>query len=220
MDTNVKQKELHTVAFHRAHLLKRPSAEDLPTLEDADEHKLAGMDKLLRQMHDLHAALSSVGLALKEEARDRYPQKNLYELTDAEYADFPEFKIRIKSDWLDPKYGIALHGGFKFQLYVMQDGYGGRHEIADWINIHIQHLYTTPMAWASTREHVRTLGFFLKGPTYFHDIPMEFATHVSGGRIKDGFTFKTAAFNQAVDDACTVMRKIISRKEHLRAFTE
>jgi hypothetical protein len=157
---------------------------------------------------------------LKVDNHDQYPYESSYELTDTEYASFPEFKIRVKSKWLNPRWRTAIHGDFKFYLHVVQDGYEGRYEIADWITIYIGHLNTTPMSFTSMREHVKTLGFFYRDPacSYFHDLPMNFATRVNFERIKDGLTFKTDAFNEAVEDACKVLQKIISRKQYLRVF--
>jgi hypothetical protein len=213
-------KELETVAFHRKHVLKRPSISDLLTLEDADEYKLPAMDKLLRKMAEFHSELSSVGLKLQVDINDQYPNENLYELTDSAYEHFPRFKIRVKSNWLNPKWKIAIHGGFEFSLHVVQDGYQGRYEIADWITLHICHFDTTPMSFVSSREHVKTLGAFLKDPkdAYFRDIPMSYATSCWGTRR--GMTFKTEAFNEVAEDACKVMQKIISRKQYLKIFTE
>lgn len=209
-------RELRTITFHREQILKKPGEEDLLTLLDADEHKLPAMDKLLKKMQELHAELKSVGLKLHVDKYDKYPFENSYVLTDIEHDAFPEFKIIVHSDWLNPKKRTAIHGGFEFRLHVVQDGYGGRYEIADWITISIRHFNTTPFTFASTREHIRTLNFFYRGQTYFHDIPMAFETHVNMDRLKDGFTFKTDAFNLAVNDACTVMQKIISRKQFLK----
>jgi hypothetical protein len=213
-------KELKTVLFHREHMLKRPSQKHLLTLEDADEHKLPAMDKLLRIMFKFNAELDAVGLKRKVDKNDQYPHKNLFDLTDIEYSDFAEFKIMAKSNWFDPKWGTAIHGGFKFYLHVVQDGFEGRYEIADWITIHICHLNTTPMSFVSTREHVKVLGRFLKDSSdlYFRDIPMKYETRVNTDRMKDGLSFKTEAFNEAVNDACKVMQKIIMRKEYLRAI--
>ncbi|MDI6778101.1 MAG: hypothetical protein QMD77_02825 [Patescibacteria group bacterium] len=215
-------KELGAVTFQREHMLKRPMQEDLPTLEDTDEHKLPALNKLLLQMHALHAALKTLGIQPQKDKDDQYPNDNLYLLQDADYQGWPRFLIRLKSNWFDPKYPIALHGGFYFHLFVAQDGYEGRYEIADWINIQIRHVNTTPLSFVSWREHIRTLGFFLReqSDSYFYDIPMPFQTGVSFSLLSDGMNFKTEALNLAVDNACTVMQKIINRGQFLRAATE
>jgi len=212
-----EHKELRTVGFHRSQMLKRPQPEDLLAMKDADEHKLPGMNTLLLQMHRLHSELKAVGLHLRKDEKDRYPRENLFLLTDTEYEDWPRFEIKLKSDWLNPNHPIALHGNFRFKLYVWQDGYEGRHEVADWINIEIAHLNTTPFSFASHREHVRALGmFYRQGGSYFDDIPMKSAATVSFDRLASGMNFKTAAFNQAVNDACKVMDKVIARKGFLK----
>jgi hypothetical protein len=213
-------KELKTVSFHRDNILKRPKQEHLLTLEDADEYKLPAMDKLLKQMFKFNSELNSAGIILKIDKNDQYPRENLYEFTDIEYEKFPMFKIIVGSDWFNPEWKMAIHSGFNFHLYVVQDGYGGRREIADWISISICHLNTTPMTFVSAREHVKSLNFFSKDPTisYFHDIPMNFATTVNFDKMKKGLTFKTSEFNESVEDACKVMQKIIRRKKYLKAI--
>lgn len=219
---NVQLKELETVRFYRKNMLKYPKVEHLLSLEDSDEHKLPAMDKLLRKMSEFCRELKSVGLALQVDKYDQYPHKNKYELTDVEYSGFPVFKIIVKSNWLNPKWRTALHGSFEFYLHVVHDGYGGRYEIADWISIRICHLNTAPISFVSKREHIKTLGFFLHDPagSYFYDIPMNHANRVSFDSMDEGMTFKIEAFNEAVEDACKVMDKIIQRKEHLKVFTE
>jgi hypothetical protein len=153
--------------------------------------------------------------------KDEFGNESVYKLTDREYETWPAFKINIESEWLDPKYPIALHGGFNFHLYLLQDGYEGRSEIADWVNIMIKHVNTTPFSLCSWREHVRTLPAFLENPgdSYFSDIPMEHTDYVSFDRLQDGLSFKTGLFNQAADDACVVMEKLISRKQFLKVVT-
>ncbi len=219
---SIQPGELETVRFYRENMLKCPKAEDLLTLEDSDEHKLPAMDKLLKKMSEFHSALNSVGLVLQVDKHDQYPYENMYELTDAEYSGFPEFKIIVKSNWFNPKWRTALHGGFEFYLHVVHDGYGGRYEIADWISIRICHLNTAPISFASKREHIKTLVFFFHDPagSYFHDILMNHATRVSFDRMDEGMTFKADALNEAVEDACKVLQKIILRKEHLKAFVK
>jgi hypothetical protein len=208
--------ELKAVTFFREHICKYPEAEHLLTLEDADEHKLPAMDKLLRSIFEFHAALSSVGLVLKADSKDECQYENFYELTDSGYSGFDEFKINVKSNWLNPQWKFALHAGFEFWLYIRQDGYGGRGEIADWINIRIRYLYTTPISFVSSREHVKCLTpFFSATDSYFYDIPMISENFVHSDKMNDGMTFKVGAFNQAVEDACTVLKKIIQRKEFL-----
>jgi hypothetical protein len=187
-------------------------------MDDADENKLPALNKLLCQMHRLHSELTQAGI---HPQKDKYGNENSYQLLDIEYEAWPAFKISIESKWLDPKYPIALHGGFDFHLYLLQDGYEGRSEIADWINVMIKHVNTTPFSLCSWREHVRTLHAFLKNPSdsYFSDIPMEHTNYVSFDRLQDGLSFKTGLFNQAADDACVVMEKLISRKQFLKVVT-
>lgn len=208
---------LRTVEFHKSQVLKIPQQADLPTLQDADEYKLPAMDKLLRQMREFYVELKMQGLQPQKDQEDRYPYENMYRLTDIEYEGWPEFEIFLKSNWFNPKHTIALHGDFSFCLDVTQDGYEGRHEIADWINIQIKYLNTTPISFASQREHVRTLGFFYSPQgSYFHDLPMKSTTMVSFNRLDSSMNFKTDNFVVAVDDACRVMQKIIRRKKYLK----
>lgn len=217
-------KELHTIDFHRNQVLLNPKPEHLPTMEDTDVHKLPAMNRLLMQMHQLHAELGSVGLKMQpkmEDVGEKQPILSQYKLTDKQYENWPNFEILLESQWFNPKYGWALHAGFNFHLYVIQDGFERKPgEIADWINIRIKHLSTTPIAFASYREHVKVLKHFGADKSYFDDILMPSATSVSFDRLDDGMNFKTAAFDLAVDDACMVMRKIIARKEFLRVMEE
>src|SRR5665648_498026 len=104
--------ELKTVNFHRLHKLMSPKIEDMPTLEDAGEHKLPAINRLLIKMSEFNCEMSSVGLTLQEDKDDRYHQKKLYKLTDTRFKGMGDLKISIESKWFDPKYGIALHGGF------------------------------------------------------------------------------------------------------------
>lgn len=213
--------ELKTVTFYREAILKHPKQEDLSTLEDADEHKLPAMDKLLKQMFLFYNELNIIGLSLQIDNDDRYPIANSFILQDTEYTRFDEFKIIIKSNWFNPKQRhLSLHAGFEFHLYLIQDAYQGRSEIADWINIFIKHLSTTPISFASNREHVKVLQNFLSksNVSYFHDLPMEYATSVTFSKIKTGLSFKTSLFNQAVDDSCRILQKIIDRKNHLVVY--
>jgi len=214
--------ELRSVVFHREHMLKRPNQEQLPTLDDADEHKLPAMNKLLLQMHEFYREMRSSGIKLQNYWYNKYPAEDMYLLGDDGYKDWPRFVISVRSAWLNPKYGIALHGGFNFRLHLIQDGYEGRGEIADWINICIRHVNTTPISFVSWREHVKALGSFLRNRSdaYFYDIPMPFNTSVFSGLLEKGMNFRTSAFNLAVDDACTVMKKIITRKQHLFVLTK
>jgi hypothetical protein len=219
VQTANRVKELETVMFFREHTCKYPKVEDLLTLEDADEHKIPAMDKLLRSIFEFRATLSSAGMELKANKDDRSQYKNLYELTDSDYAHFDDFTIKVQSNWLNPEWIFALHAGFEFWLNVKQDGYKGRGEIADWINIRIRYLYTTPFSFASSREHVKCLsGFYSPNASYFYDIPMICENFVHSDRMNDGMTFKVGAFNQAVEDSCIVLKKIIQRKHFLKAI--
>ncbi|MFA5986564.1 MAG: hypothetical protein WC819_04440 [Parcubacteria group bacterium] len=214
--------ELKTVAFHRENVLKRPNANDLLTMEDIDECKLPAMNTLLRQMACFYAELKAQNITLQIDKNDRYPYKNLYELQDMNFADWPDFRIRIKSNWFNPEWPLAIHAGFDFHLYVLHDGYAQKPgEIADWIDIRIKYLDTIPMSFASRREHIRSMGPFLKDErdTYFYGMPMEYTTSVYFGNMT-GMSFKTDAFNLAVKDACIVMQKIIARKQYLRVMHE
>jgi len=208
--------ELKTVNFHRLHMLMSPKIEDMPTLEDADEHKLPAINRLLIKMFEFNREMSSVGLSLQEDKDDHYHQKKLYELTDTRFKGTSDFKISIESKWFDPKYGIALHGGFKFHLYIEQRIHP---EISDWLRIDIRHFNTTPMSFVSAREYDRYLTpTFYRGKCFFDGIeigPKErnFAT------IDDGLTFKINKFNQCVDDACSVMQALIAFKNSLVAIS-
>ena len=73
--------ELKTISFHRENVLKRPKAVDLPTLEDADEHKLPAVNKLLLKIVEFSSELRSVDLSTKVDKCDHYPKENLFELT-------------------------------------------------------------------------------------------------------------------------------------------
>jgi hypothetical protein len=205
---------LRTVEFFRQHILRRPGIEDLPTIEDVDAAKLPALRKLFLQMHALNSELTQAGIPLSKDQDGR----NIYNLTDVEYENWPRFVISLRSNWLDPKYPYALHAGFNFHMHLMQDGYEGRGEIADWITVDASHLDTTPISLCSYREHVRTLPMFAKdlSALYFSDIPMEHTDHVSFDPY--GLNFKTESFNQAVNDACTVMGKLILRKPFLKVI--
>ncbi|MDD3285519.1 MAG: hypothetical protein PHG95_02705 [Patescibacteria group bacterium] len=207
--------ELKTVNFYRLHMLMSPKIEDMPTLEDADEHKLPAINRLLIKMFEFNREMNSVGLSLQEEKGDHYHQKKLYELTDTRFKGPGVLRISITSKWFDPKYGIALHGGFKFHLYIDQRIHP---EISDWLRIDICHLNTTPISFVSAREYDRYLTPpFYHGKHFFDGIevgPKErnFAT------INDGLTFKITTFNQCVADACAVMQALIISKDSLVAI--
>lgn len=208
------EKELRTISFHRDNILLKPKESDLLTLQDADEHKLPALDFLLKTMYKFRLEMDSVGIKpAKEKEADFY--KNQYLLTDSDYEDFEPFQIRIKSKRFDEKCTYALHAGFEFFLYIVQDAYQGRGEIADWIKIQINHVEVIPFSFASQREHVRAL--FSKEDSYFEDIPMEYRTTVGFGRMDDKMNFKTESFNKAVNDACIVMEKIMSRKNLIKS---
>jgi len=207
--------ELKTVNFHRLHILMSPKIEDMPTLEDADEHKLPAINRLLIKMFEFNREMSSVELSLQEDKDDHYHQKKLYKLTDTRFKEMGNLEISIESKWFNPKYGIALHGGFKFHLYINQEIHP---EISDWLRIDICHLDTTPMSFVSAREYDRYLTPpFYCGKKFFDGIgigPKErnFAT------INEGLTFKIKTFNQCVDDACAVMQALIISKDNLIAI--
>lgn len=214
--------ELKDVTFHRTTVLKRPKPEHMLGMDDTDEAKLPAINKLLHKIFQFHSEMQSVNIPLQSGEYDYYKRKNFYKMVDTEYEDFEPFQIHIKSSHFNPKDRFsALHAGFNFFLYVNQDGYRGRGEIADWIKIHLTHLNTTPFSFASSREHVKALthwpGKHLK---YFEDIPMKYTTTVSFDCLEDGLSFKTDLFNQSVDDACIVMDKIISRKKFLKLVPE
>ena len=204
--------ELKTVNFHRLHMLMSPKIGDMPTLEDADEHKLPAINRLLIKMFEFNREMSSVGLSLQEDKDDRYHQKKLYKLTDSRFKEMSDLKIFIESKWFDPKYGIALHGGFKFHLYIDQRIHP---EISDWLRIDICHLNTTPVSFVSAREYDRYLTPpFYRGKLFFDGVGVgskerNFAT------INHGLTFKIKTFNQCVDDACAVMQALIIAKDNL-----
>lgn len=212
---------LDTVIFYRDNVMLHPTAEKMPSLKDADEQKLSAIDKLLRAIFQLHAELTSVGIKLQIDKNGSWSSKpKVFKLQDLNYTDFSEFKIIIKSPWLNPEVRqFAIHANFEFQLYIIQDGFEGRHEIADWINICIQYLNTTPMSWASSREHVKTLTKFIKNKDrlYFKDLPIEFKTHVEAESHR--LSFSTAQFIQSVNDSCTIIKKIIRRKNNLISIT-
>lgn len=218
---SANENELDAITLYRKSVLIRPKSEDLLTLADADEHKLSALDQLLKKMIELRMELDSVGLALKADNHDQYPRKNLYELVDMRYVSCGKFKIRIKSDWFILKWGASLHDGFNFQLCVAQNGFAKKNEMADWIDIRICHLDTTPIALASMREHAKNFNFLLKNPedSFFYDLPMNCTRKVVFEKIDKRLTFKTVAFNETVEDACRIVAKIISRKEHLRIST-
>lgn len=208
--------ELKNVTFYRQHILMFPKIEDMPTLEDTDEHKLPAINRLLLKMLEFNSEMSSVGLSLQDDEDDRQHQKKLYKLTDTQYKGVGNLKISLESKWFDPKYPIALHCGFKFHLYIEQSIHP---EISDWLRIDIRHLGTTPMSFVSAREYSRYLTPpFYYGKCFFNDVkigPRErnFAT------IDDGLTFKTKKFIQCVDDACSVMQELIVSKSSLVAVS-
>lgn len=215
-----EEKELDTITFHRKQIMFKPQESDLLTLEDSDEQKLPALNKLLKFIHGFRQEMISVDIHPKAEKEGG--RKNLYLLTDTEYENFEPFEIRIMCNWFDPGWKFMLHAGFDFSLSVNQDAYEGRGEIADWIKIHIKHLNTVPSSFASQREHVRALTppFIEKTASWFNDIPMDFTGSVNYGRMAHAMSFKTALFNQSVDDACTVMLKIAARKEMLKTIEE
>jgi hypothetical protein len=210
-----EEKELKTVTFHREHVMFRPKETDLLTLEDSDEQKLPAINKLLNCIFGFRKEMATVNIHPRKAGEESY-YNGMYLLNDREYENFDPFVIRIECDTFDKKWTWALHAGFSFFLYVKQDAYQGRSEIADWIKIRIKHLETVPSAFASTREHIRALvPFVARESCYFQDIPMENDSTVNFGRMADAFSFKTALFNQSVEDACLVMKKIAARKELL-----
>ncbi|MFZ2310689.1 MAG: hypothetical protein WAW11_04035 [Patescibacteria group bacterium] len=184
----------------------------MPTLEDADEHKLPAINRLLIKMFEFNREMSSVGLSLQENKDDRYHRKQLYELTDKRFEGMGDLKISIESKWFDPKYGIALHGGFKFYLYIEQRIHP---EISDWLRINILHLNTTPMSFVSAREYDRYLTSpFYCGKKFFDGIGIG-PKERNFGTINEGLTFKIKTFNQCVDDACLAMQALITSKKSL-----
>jgi hypothetical protein len=207
------QKELKIVAFHRDQVLLVPTKADLLTLEDADEHKLPALNDLLVCMGEFYSEMASVGIS--PYFKDTRFSEGVFLMTDTEYKHFEPFKIRIVSKWFleNP---LALHAGFEFFLRVVQDGHQGRGEFADWINIRIKHFDVVPISFASRREHVRVLS---RHCSYFEDISMEDRSKVRNG-MDDVVSFKTKLFNQSVQDACLVMRKIISRKTFLEVLPQ
>jgi len=222
MSTVIKEisakEELKTIKFHREVVLKRPTQENLLTLDDADEYKLSATNMLLKKIAEFSSELQAVGLKLQQSKWDKYPKENLYLLIDTEYGEdsYDYFHIRVKSDWLNLKeFHPALHAGFELHLYVIEDGYKGRGEFADWINIGIVYFNTVPTSFASRREHV----LCLRG-NFFKDLPMNFKEVAGCSRLEDGYTFKTAAYVEAVDDVCRVLQKIILRKQYLKVVPE
>ncbi|HCU01817.1 TPA: hypothetical protein DIC62_03425 [Candidatus Nomurabacteria bacterium] len=210
------EKELDKIRFYRKNILMRPKQADLLTLDDADEHKLASMNKLLLHMHQLTNELKSVGIPLQVATGEQHPRReNMFLLTDTEYVDWPEFLIEIRSNWLDLKYPMALHANFNFYMQVTQDGYASKpREVADWITVIIKHINIQPICLSSYREHVRVLqSVTSRKQSYFNDLQMEYATHVNFG--PDGLSLRTVDFVKAIDDACVVMKKIIARKAFL-----
>lgn len=196
--------------FYRKKRLRRPDSSDLLTLEDADEYKLSAMDQLIKEIMLFHLELNSFGFNLKPDKNDQHLSPNLYEMADIGYAGCVE--IAIKSDWFNTKWGSSLDNDFNFELFVMQKG---KYEIADWIYIRVCYLKTVPMALASLREYAKALGFLLDPKDYFfHDLSISYEDRIIDGKL----TFKTAAFEVAVEDACKIMEKIISRKEYLRVL--
>jgi len=207
--------ELETVNFHRLHMLMSPKIEDMPTLEDADEYKLPAINRLLIKMFEFNREMSSAGLSLQEDKDDRYHQNKLYKLTDTRFEETSDLKIIIESKWLDPKYRIALHGGFKFHLYVDQRIHP---EVSDGLKINICCLNTTPMSFASAREYDRYLTPpFYYGEHFFDGIEIG-PKKRSFARIDNELTFKIKTFNQCVDDACAVMQALITSKDSLMAI--
>ncbi len=210
-----EDKELREVTFHRESIMFKPKETDLLLLEDSDEHKLPAINKLLKFMDGFRREMASVDIYPNKAEEGSY-YKGLYVLNDKEYKNFDPFTIRIESNVFDSDWKYALHAGFSFFLYVKQDAYQGRGEIADWIRIQIRHLNTIPSSFASNREHVRALvPFVAREDCYFEDIAMEHTSTVSFSRMASAFCFKTDLFNQSVDDACLVMKKIAARKEWL-----
>jgi hypothetical protein len=204
--------ELNTVNFHRLHMLMLPKMENMPTLEDTDEHKLPAINRLLIKMFEFNREMSSIGLSLQEDKDDIYHRKQLYNLTDTRFEGMGELKISIESKWFDPKYGIALHGGFKFHLYIDQRIHP---EISDWLRIDIRHLNTTPMSFVSAREYDRYLTEpFYRGKKFFDGIGIG-PKERNFGTINEGLTFKIKTFNQCVDDACSAMQALITSKKSL-----
>jgi hypothetical protein len=214
-----EEKELQTITFHRENVMFKPEASDLLTLEDSDEQKLPSLNQLLKFIYGFRKEMASVNI--HPTAQEKSKRKNLYLLTDKDYEDFEPFKIKIECNWFDPEWSYALHAGFDFFMYVMQDAYQGRSEIADWIRIHIKHLETIPSSFASAREHVRALSPFLRpAESYFHNIPIEHTKTVSFRKMSGAMSFKTELFNQSVNDACKVMLKIAARKDSLKVVKE
>lgn len=209
--------ELEAVKFHRLQILKRPQAQDLPTLEDADEHKLPALNRLLKQMLEFNSEMNSVGLKLTEDNDDQRPQKNLFQLTDSRFSKICTLQIILKSNWFDPKYGIALHGGFKFHLHINQEIHP---EISDWLRIDIVHLDTTPFSFASEREYDRYLsGPCYRGRLFFEGIalgPIKLGPKERNfNTINSALSFSTSTLNRCVNDACAIMQALIRDKNML-----
>ncbi len=207
-------KELERVRFFCEQVMFKAKESDLLTMEDMDEYKLPALNKLLTFIAGFRQEMASVNIFPQKGKRSF---KNSYVLTDAEYEHFEPFQIRVVCDLFDPEWTYALHAGFDFFLRVNQDAYQGRGELADWININISHSDTLPTSLGSTREHVQAIG---GSGSYFHDIPMEFTTMVSFKKMARATCFKSSLFNQSVEDACLVMKKIVARKDLLKVIIE
>jgi hypothetical protein len=219
--TNIGEKameitnELKAVNFHRLHQLKRPKADDLPTLADTDEYKLPALNRLLLQMLEFNREMTSFGLVLRIDENSQSQQKQIYRLTDTRFKGHGDLEIILASRWFDPDHPFALHAGFKFYLYIEQKIHP---KISDWLSISIRHLNVMPLSFVSTREHDRYLvPLFYRGKCFFDDIPLG-PKERNFTNLNDGLTFNIKTFNQCVDDACAIMQVLIASKDNLVAM--
>ncbi len=207
--------ELETVTFFRRNYVKYPKAEPILTLKDTDEHKLPALNKLLLQIFELRKELASVGLHPTKSEKSMY--KNQYRLQDTDFADADTldcmFGIVLRCDYFDKGRETSSLGSFGFHMKVEQDGYNGTGEYADCLTISLKHLNVHPVALGSYCHHIKVL----RGKSYFNDIPMEQTLDMD---MSQGLSLTAADFNKAVGNACTVMQKLIRRKDKLFAIKD
>lgn len=200
------------VSFQRDHIIRKFKLSDIPTPDDSDRIKIPLIEKLLLKMYEFVRELETVNIELQED-KEKYTK--YYLLTIPDYSNHCRFEINLRCNWFNVKESFALHAGFDFFLYINQEIHP---EISDWIRIHIKHFNTIPFSYASEREYSgnQYLRSFYHGKKFFDN----FMLGPEQGRSRDGFTFKTDAFDKSVGDTCLLLDYLIANKKIVKILTK
>lgn len=213
MNTQLEVKKANEqVSFQGDHIIRKFQLSDIPTPDDSDRTKLPSMEKLLLKMYEFAREFETVGIRFH---KDKEKRTNCYLLTIPDYSEKCLFEIDLRCHWFDIKQPFALHAGFEFFLYINQEIHP---EISDWMRIHIKHFSTIPFSYASELEYSgnQYLRSFYHGKKFFDN----FMLGPEQGRSRDGFTFKTDAFDKSVGDTCLLLDYLITNKKIVKILTK